>query len=96
LTRLDKDTSGIVVVACTGSVHAAMQRDAAAGRIRKEYLAIVHGAPRPASGVIRDPLGRDPEDRRRVVVTPAALQAKHGTRSSGPLRRISRSCGASW
>jgi hypothetical protein len=31
------------------------------------YLAIVHGVPRPAAGVIRDPLGRDPEDRRRVA-----------------------------
>jgi 23S rRNA pseudouridine1911/1915/1917 synthase len=68
LTRLDKDTSGIVVIAFAGSVHAAMQRDAAAGRIRKEYLALVHGSPRPATGVIREPLGRDPADRRRVVV----------------------------
>ena len=68
LTRLDKDTSGIVVIAFAGGTHAAMQRDAAAGRMRKEYLAIVHGSPRPATGVIREPLGRDPADRRRVVV----------------------------
>ena len=46
-----------------------MQRDAAAGRIRKEYLAIVKGSPRPRSGRIRKPLARDPGDRRRVVVT---------------------------
>jgi 23S rRNA pseudouridine1911/1915/1917 synthase len=76
LTRLDKDTSGIVVVACTGSVHASMQRDAAAGRVRKEYLAIVHGSPHPASGVIRDPLGRDPGDRRRVVVSPGGAASE--------------------
>ena len=68
LTRLDKDTSGVVVIAFAAGAHAAMQRDAAAGRIRKEYLAIVHGSPRPAAGVIREPLGRDPSDRRRVVV----------------------------
>lgn len=68
LTRLDKDTSGIVVIALSGAVHATLQRDAAAGRTCKEYLAIVHGAPRPRSGVIREPLGRDPADRRRVVV----------------------------
>jgi 23S rRNA pseudouridine1911/1915/1917 synthase len=70
LTRLDKDTSGVVVVAFAAGAHAALQRDAAAGRIRKEYLAIVQGTPRPDSGVIRDPLGRDPADRRRVIVMP--------------------------
>ena len=69
LTRLDKDTSGIVVIAFAPGAHAAMQRDAAAGRIRKEYLAVVHGTPRPAIGVIRDPLGRHPDDRRRVITT---------------------------
>ena len=53
-----------------------MQRDAAAGRIRKEYLAIVHGAPRPQAGIIRDPLGRDPGDRRRVVVTPGGAPSE--------------------
>src|SRR5262245_9347534 len=52
LTRLDKDTSGLVVMALTPEVHAAMQRDQAAGRICKEYLAVVQGSPQPASGSI--------------------------------------------
>ena len=69
LTRLDKDTSGVVVVALNADVHAAMQRDGAARRIRKEYLAVVSGIPRPSSGTIREPLARDPADRRRVIVT---------------------------
>ena len=69
LTRLDKETSGIVVVALGPEVHAALQRDGAAGRIQKEYLAVVSGTPRPSSGTIREPLGRDPADRRRVIVT---------------------------
>ena len=60
---------GLGAEAFTGAAHAAMQRDAAAGRIRKEYLAIVHGTPYPPAGVIREPLGRDPQDRRRVTVT---------------------------
>lgn len=68
LTRLDKDTSGVVIVPLTPRIHALMQRDGAAGHIRKEYLAIVSGHPRPRSGRIREPLARDPQDRRRVVV----------------------------
>ena len=76
LTRLDKDTSGIVIIGFAAGAHATMQRDAAAGRIRKEYLAVVHGSPHPATGVIRDPLGRDPADRRRVVVTPGGAPSE--------------------
>ncbi len=69
LTRLDKDTSGLVVIALTPEVHAAMQRDQIAGRVCKEYLAVVQGSPEPASGAIVRPLARDITDRRRVVVT---------------------------
>lgn len=70
LTRLDKDTSGLVVIALTPDVHATMQKDAAAGRTTKQYLAIVVGSPDPQHGEIVLPLARDPGDRRRVVVTP--------------------------
>ena len=76
LTRLDKDTSGIVVIAFSGTVHATLQRDAAAGRTRKEYLAIAHGTPRPQSGVIREALGRDPADRRRVIVMAGGAESE--------------------
>ncbi len=69
ITRLDKDTSGLVLVALTPDVHSSVQRDAAAGRVKKEYLAVVRGGPLPRSGTIRLPLGRDPGDRRRVIVT---------------------------
>jgi len=68
LTRLDKDTSGIVVVALTPALHATMQRDMSAGRIKKEYLAVVRGVPDPPQGRIALPLGRSVEDRRVVVV----------------------------
>ncbi len=68
LTRIDKGTSGIVVVAWHATVHRTMQRDAAAGRMRKEYLAVVDGHPRPREGTIEAPLARDPADRRRIVV----------------------------
>lgn len=70
LTRLDKQTSGVVVVALTAGVQAALQRQAAAGRFTKDYLAVVQGRPDPPSGIIDAPLGRDPSDRRRVMVMP--------------------------
>jgi 23S rRNA pseudouridine1911/1915/1917 synthase len=65
ITRLDKDTSGVLLVALTPGVHACVQR----GALRKHYMAIVAGRPEPASGTIDLPLGRDPADRRRVIVT---------------------------
>ena len=68
VTRLDKDTSGLVLVALTAEIHAALQRDAAPHRVRKEYAAIVRGWPRPPKGRIRHALARDPLDRRRMVV----------------------------
>src|SRR5205085_6976333 len=68
LTRLDKDTSGVVVIALTPALHASMQRDMTARRVTKEYIAIVSGKPSPAQGRITLPLGRSSEDRRIVVV----------------------------
>jgi 23S rRNA pseudouridine1911/1915/1917 synthase len=70
LTRLDKDTSGLVVIALAPDVHSFMQKDAAAGHTRKQYLALVSGSPKPARGRILLALARDPLDRRRVIVTP--------------------------
>ena len=64
--RLDKDTSGLLVVAKSPEVHAALQGEHA--HFVKEYLAIVWGRPVPARGAIDHRLGRDPLDRRRVMV----------------------------
>jgi 23S rRNA pseudouridine1911/1915/1917 synthase len=68
VTRLDKDTSGLVLIALTPAVHAALQREAAAGHLEKQYLAVVSGIPTPRSGRIRLPIGRDAHDRRRMQV----------------------------
>ncbi len=69
LTRLDKDTSGLVVIGLMPRVHATMQKDMRAGRTTKHYLAVVVGSPEPPQGAIVLPLARDPGDRRRVIVT---------------------------
>jgi 23S rRNA pseudouridine1911/1915/1917 synthase len=93
LTRLDKETSGLVLVALSAAVHATVQGDAHAGRVCKQYLAVVEGTPRPRRGVIRLPLGRDPGDRRRVAVRPdgAASETRYDT-LSGDGRRSLVSC----
>ena len=84
ITRLDKHTSGLVLVALTPEIHARVQRDAEAGRVTKEYLAIVRGTPHPPSGTIALPLARSPEDRRLVVVTLAgqACETRYQVMSS--------------
>jgi 23S rRNA pseudouridine1911/1915/1917 synthase len=69
LGRLDKHTSGVVIVSKRADVHAALQRAMAANRIDKDYLAVVRGRPTPRRGTIDLALDRDPWDRRRVTVT---------------------------
>jgi 23S rRNA pseudouridine1911/1915/1917 synthase len=69
LGRLDKDTSGVVLVSKTRLAHAGVVNAMRAGKVRKEYLAVVHGAPRPSSGEIGLSLHRDPADVRRVTVS---------------------------
>jgi len=76
VTRLDKDTSGLTLVALGPDVHAQVQKDGAAGLIRKEYLALVHGIPVPARGSISLPLARSAEDRRLVIVTPTGQDSQ--------------------
>lgn len=67
--RLDKLTSGLVLVSKRREIQAALQRAAAARRVDKDYLAIVRGKPSPIRGTIDLALDRDPWDRRRITVT---------------------------
>jgi 23S rRNA pseudouridine1911/1915/1917 synthase len=65
--RLDKLTSGAVLVAKTTAAHARLQRTLASARSGKSYLAVVHGPVTRSAGTIDRALQRDPADRRRVV-----------------------------
>ena len=76
VTRLDKDTSGLVLIALTANAHAAFQRQSSRSEMRKAYLALVRGWPKPARGSIREPLGHDPADRRRIIVTPHGMPSE--------------------
>ena len=67
--RLDKLTSGAVVVAKTAEAHARLQRTLAASLSEKSYLAVVYGPVSTERGEIGLRLRRHPEDRRRVIAT---------------------------
>lgn len=66
--RLDKDTSGVIIVAKTDLAHLALSRQLQAKRFGKEYLALVWGDPGDQPVVVDAPILRDPDDRRRMVV----------------------------
>jgi 23S rRNA pseudouridine1911/1915/1917 synthase len=66
--RLDRDTSGLLVVAKTEEAHTALVKQLKARGVRREYLALVSGQPDSESGTIDAPLGRD-RARRTVVST---------------------------
>jgi len=66
--RLDKDTSGLLVVAKTIEAQVSLVRQLAEHSMRRIYLAVVQGDP-PASGVIDAPVGRDARARTRMAVT---------------------------
>jgi 23S rRNA pseudouridine1911/1915/1917 synthase len=84
--RLDKDTSGVMVVAKTQEAMNALTAAFAARDLDRAYLTLVWGLPAPASGAIEAPIGRDPRNRKRMAVRPhgggrPALTHYHTVRS---------------
>jgi 23S rRNA pseudouridine1911/1915/1917 synthase len=66
--RLDRDTSGLMVVARTEEAYQALIEALRRREVRRTYRAIVWGDPGPSSGHIDLPIGRDPRDRKRMGV----------------------------
>lgn len=66
--RLDKDTSGLMMVAKSDAAMAGLVKLFQTGGITKEYLTLVHGAPPKASGTVSNLIGRHPVDRKRMAV----------------------------
>jgi 23S rRNA pseudouridine1911/1915/1917 synthase len=73
--RLDKDTSGLMVVGKTLQAVTALVRAIAAREVHREYLAIAHGLPRQRSFRIDAPVGRDPQSRIRMAVVASGKPA---------------------
>lgn len=68
--RLDKDTTGAIVVAKNDFAHQHLQRQIQAKTAKREYLGIIHGVPQGAEGTIDQPIGRHRADRKKMAVVP--------------------------
>ena len=77
--RLDRNTSGLLVVAKNDDVHRALKAQLAAREITREYLALVEGRPSARSGTIEAPIGRDRRQRMLMSVDSDANTAKDAT-----------------
>ena len=66
--RLDKDTSGLMVVAKTEAVHRSLSEQIKARKVDKGYLALAIGVPDPPQGRVDAPISRDPRHRKRMAV----------------------------
>ncbi|MBD2460569.1 RluA family pseudouridine synthase [Oscillatoria sp. FACHB-1407] len=68
--RLDKDTTGAIAIAKTDQAHHSLQAQFKAKTARRDYLAVVYGAPKGESGTIDLPIGRHPVDRKKMAIVP--------------------------
>ncbi len=68
--RLDKDTSGLLVVARSSRAYRALVEALRAREVKRTYTALVWGVPRQPGGVVESAIGRHPKDRKRMAVVP--------------------------
>ena len=78
--RLDKGTSGLLVLAKTTLAYHALVAQLGAREVTREYLAIVHGRLARAEGRIDAPIGRDPHHRQRMAIRPIGQGRRAVTR----------------
>ena len=74
--RLDKDTSGLIVVAQNDHAHQHLSRQLKAREVTKGYLALVMGKVEPAQGTIAAPIGRDTRNRKRMAIVEDGREAE--------------------
>ena len=78
--RLDRDTSGLLMVARNDAAQASIMAQLKARRVKKTYQALVQGSVAAAAGRIEAPIGRDPKHRTRMAVVPDGRPAVTGYR----------------
>lgn len=86
--RLDKDTTGLLIVAKSDFAHQGLAEQLKDRRLRREYLALVQGAVSPRTGSIDAPIGRHPVHRKKMAVVPGGRVAVTRYRVIGILGRF--------
>jgi 23S rRNA pseudouridine1911/1915/1917 synthase len=74
--RLDKDTSGLIIVAKHDAAHLSLSRQLKERKVEKTYVALVEGRIDPAQGVIDAPIARDPRHRKRMAIVKGGREAR--------------------
>ncbi len=74
--RLDKDTSGLLVVARSERARASLTHQLKEREVHKTYLALVQGVPEPSQGTIEAPIGRNPRNRKKMAVVAGGREAE--------------------
>ena len=82
--RIDKDTSGLLVVAKTDVAHEGLAKQFAAHSIDRRYLAVVSGVPKAAEGVVDAPLARSASNRKKIAI----VEGGRGKRAVTHWRRL--------
>lgn len=90
--RLDRDTSGLMVVAKSQTALRSLQHQIQAREVERRYLAVVRGAPRFERATVDAPIGRDPGDRKRMAVINPGSPHTHREALTG-LRTLERFAG---
>jgi len=87
--RIDKDTSGLLVVAKSDAAHEGLAKQFADHSLERAYLAVCGGHPNPASGTVNARLGRSDRDRKKMAVLPDdSTRGKHAVTHFKTLERL--------
>ncbi|MEP0391254.1 MAG: RluA family pseudouridine synthase [Erythrobacter sp.] len=91
--RIDKDTSGLLVVAKSDAVHEGLAAQFAEHSVNRRYLAVCAGHPTPSLGTIDERLGRSDHNRKKMAVLPKnSSRGKHAVTHYKSLQKLDSSC----
>ena len=86
--RIDKDTSGLLVVAKTDVAHEGLAKQFAAHSVERRYVAIVSGIPKAGHGTVDAPLARSSANRKKIAIVKAKGQGGRGKRAVTHWKRL--------